>query len=226
MFCFSLNAVGEPTLWERISAWYDASLLKELLVYVEQTYFTVSLGTYENFAFTSGANETARSLIIALAIGLVCAAAWETYTRTALGKFVRALLGQECTSPETAKTLMELGFFRNTTIRRELKRGINLRKIVLCREKEELRASTDDGTGERAEKNADATPYEMDLLTAHFYIPQDLRYRAEVRFEKKGSGWLALVGTAILSVILASLLCRFLPSILHLVDGILSLMSP
>ena len=221
-----MSAAGSPTLWERIAAWYDASLLKELLVYAEQTYFTVSLGTYENFAFTSGANETARALILSLAIGLVCAVAWATYTRGALGKFVRALLKQECLSPESSKTLMELGFFRNATIRRELKRGINLRKLVFCREKEETRVSVGDEAGEASESAPSATAHEVNFLTDHFYIPQDLRYRAEVRFERKASDRFALIGTVVLSIILASLLCRFLPTILQLVDGIISMMSP
>ena len=66
----------------------------------------------------------------------------------------------------------------------------------------------------------------IDFLTARFYIPEDLRYRAEIRFEKKGSGWGIVALVAVLTVVVAILLCRFLPSLFTLADNIITMLAP
>ena len=44
---------------------------------------------------------------------------------------------------------------------------------------------------------------------------------ADVRFEKKGIGWLAVLLTAVCAVVAASLLCTFLPDIVRLMDNLI-----
>lgn len=75
-------------------------------------------------------------------------------------------------------------------------------------------------------KNANKQALSIDFLTARFYVPEDLKYRAEIRFEKRGSGWPAAVLTVVLAVVLAALLCWLLPDLIHLADLIISLASP
>lgn len=64
-----------------------------------------------------------------------------------------------------------------------------------------------------------------DLLTARFYIPEELKYRAEVRYERRGSGIPQLILTTVACVAAAILLCRFLPSILQLADNLINVFS-
>lgn len=64
-----------------------------------------------------------------------------------------------------------------------------------------------------------------DLLTARFYIPEALKYRAEVRYEQRGSGILPLILTVVACIAIAILLCRFLPSLLGLADGLINVFS-
>ena len=54
---FSCFAAG-GSLWEKISEWYQSSLLRELILYLTEEYFTLNLGDYDNFAIsgTSGAS--------------------------------------------------------------------------------------------------------------------------------------------------------------------------
>lgn len=61
------------------------------------------------------------------------------------------------------------------------------------------------------------------LSAARFYIPEDLRYRAEFRYEKKGSGMPMMILTVVLTVVAAVLLCHFLPQLLGLADVILGI---
>ena len=222
MFYFSLEAAQSPSVWEKISAWYQGSVIYELLQYFEQTYFTVSFGAYEHFQFSPNAGELARNVIFALAIALVIASALAVYSRKWVGKLVRELVRLEVHSPENAKTLLELGFFCSVAIRHELKRGYQLRRLVLCREKEAFLAAK----REEADKKEQSSEFVLDFTTAHFYIPEELRQSADVRFEKKGFGWLQVLITAIAAIVLAGLACYFLPDLIQLADNIISLMSP
>lgn len=327
MFYFSLNTAQDMTIFEKINAWYEASVVHELLMYLWQTYFTVSFGAYENFQLSPNAGEFARSVIFALAIALVVASALAVYTKKWVGAFVRTLIRDEIHSPKQAKTLFELGFFRSFAVRRELKYGVQLRKLIRCREREErmptpthaesaedatagttvaenvaaettvaenvqkeavnaesapaevagLEATlTEDvlaektitenapaettvdgevlaetaargngidtesissGEGEQKEQKtfdksgprylADALEgFDLDFKTAHFYLPIELREHAEVRYEKKGFGWLQVVLTAVAAVLASALLCYFLPDLVQLADNIISMMSP
>lgn len=67
--------------------------------------------------------------------------------------------------------------------------------------------------------------FSPDLLTARFYIPEALKYRAEVRYEQRGSGILPLLLTVVGCIAIAILLCRFLPSLLGLADGLINVFS-
>ncbi len=66
----------------------------------------------------------------------------------------------------------------------------------------------------------------IDFTTARFYIPEDLRYRAEIRFRRKGSSWLLVIAICVIALVAAALLCVFLPSIVGLADKIVSMTSP
>ena len=74
------------------------------------------------------------------------------------------------------------------------------------------------GFGKRAE--------EVDFITARFYVPEDLRYRAEIRFRRKGSSWLLVIAICVISLVAAALLCVYLPGIVGLADKIVSMTSP
>lgn len=237
---FALFSESGLSFWERIAAWYQNSVLKELLTYFGDRYFSVEFGVYENFSVSATAGTTARNIILAIAAGLIIASIMTAYTRTGLGGFVRKLLKEECVSPESAKTLIELGYFRSTMIRRELTRGSSLRMVVRCREEEESIAAdakdtevsaSQNGNGttqntKRASKTTSENRYRPNFLTAHFYIPEDLRYRAEVRFDQKGSGWGLVVLIAVLTVVAAAVLCWFLPDVLVLADNLISVFAP
>ncbi len=235
IFHFALSASGE-SFWERMTVWYKSSMLYELLGYLRDRYFTVEFGTYENFSMGAGTANTVQTIIFAVAIGFIIAAFMAVYTRTVLGNFVRALLKSEAKDAESAKDLSSLGFFRSAAIRRELDRGVTLRKVVKCVQEEELRAAKEPTDGE-GESEVKATPvggktlleeprFRPDFTTARYYIPEDLRYRAEIRFEKKGSGWGLMVGTVLISILIAGLICFLLPDIIQLADNLISIMSP
>ena len=263
-------------LWDKIAAWYHRSVFSELFSHLSEDVFGVRLGSYENLALGANAENTLRNLILALMAGILLAAALSVYTKAVPGGFIRRLLRMGALSPDRAVTLYESGYFRSFGVRRDLKRGGALAKLV-CRPDDDGRTlagttplsdddSTDaDGRPSLVERltaderpaaqaaaqptvsdvpadatDADSSPSSegsddptsdvapaplrpVDFYTDRFYIPESLRVRAEVRYDKEGSGVRNFLLTVVITVAAAVLLCRFLPSLLGLADVILGL---
>ena len=267
--------------WDRIAEWYHGSLLRELLEYLNEQVFGMEFGEYSHFTVSVKTAETLRTVILAIAAGLIVASFLAVYVKTVPGGFVRKLLKQGIHSPEKAVTLREVGYFRSVGVRRELSHGGALSKVVwrVGDEAEHQLPMTGDETGKitsepaaEDEKNANNAPQvcnsaentaqtaQIDesgeatavtdeaacaegnapktdtvavpapvkpyqFLTDRFYIPEDLRYRAEFRYDRRGSGWPMLILAVAATVLIAFLLCRFLPSVLGLLDGLATLIG-
>ncbi len=210
--------------------WYRNSVIAEMLEYFSNRYFTVDFGNYENFSISSNAGVMARNLILALAFGFIVAILMTAYTRVHLGGFVRKLIKAECTSPESAKTLYELGFFRSVSIRSALKRGSALRMAVrYCtpEDREMACAAVQTEEGETVPTIPERQLGEkIDFLKDAFYIPEELRIRAEIRFESRGSGWLPVIGGALAVAVIAALFCWFLPDVVQFADNLITVFAP
>ena len=206
---------GSASFWEQFATWYQNSTLGELISYFHQTYFSIQFGAYDNFSVTPQTANIINKIIPALVFGIIIAAIATVYCRRIVGAFVRTLIKKEALSPEAGVTLLDAGAFRSTILRRELCRSAFLRKVVFCREEQAF----------LNEKGKDAI-YKIDFTKDHFYIPEDLKYRAEIRFNPKGSGWLSVVLTAIFVPLVVGLICRFMPNILQLVDSLIAFFAP
>lgn len=75
---------------------------------------------------------------------------------------------------------------------------------------------------------AQAEPKELEPRTAgvdfekdRFYIPEELRIRAELRFARRGSGLLSVVLSVVVSTLAAFLLCNLLPVLFGLANRML-----
>ena len=66
----------------------------------------------------------------------------------------------------------------------------------------------------------------LDYTVARFYVPEDLKYRAEIRYESRGSGWIPVLLTVVLSVVGAALICWLLPDFVQLLDNLISMTAP
>ena len=122
---------------------------------------------------------------------------------------------------------MELGMFRSDSVRRDLARGGALTKLALCVQREELLAATDaESEAEIAKKRDTYLDFRPDFTSARYYIPEELRYRAEFRYSKKGTS----VGFFLLTVVLcfagAALLCSLLPSLVGFADWLIGALAP
>ena len=232
-------------LWDKIERWFHGTLLYELILHIVHTFYTVRPVSYEKITLTVTGARTARNAILAVAVGVIIAAAGIFYTRKVPGGFVRALLRENAHSPENAKTLAELGYFYSVGVRLDLRRGgVLTRTVVRAGDPEppiplELREEepkpeetpTEETPAEEAAEPVEEMPAEatapvepkkpFDFVHDKFYIPEVLRYRAELRYTEKGSGVLPLVLTVALTIVASGLLCRYLPNLLAFADWLI-----
>ena len=168
------------------------------------------------------------SLILGLCIGIIIAAFLSLFTKRTLGDFVRRVIEREALSPETAKTLDELDYFDKLIIRRAVAKSVSLRRVLRCREEEEFYAEQKIKREEHAKKRAEdrkigkfkEVEYKIDPDRDHFFIPEDIKYTAEIKFDKKGATLRAAIATSVIVVIAFFAIMLALPEVLEFLDGI------
>lgn len=216
----------------------EQSLISELFEYFKDKYFTPQFGDYQHFSVGTDSGVSLQTIVFGFFIGINLASLVMIFDRRVLGNFVRKLISDECLSPEKAKTLTDLGYFKNSAIRGNLKSGVTLRRVVRCVEEdeynkslEEKRAeydaeSTPDGSGKKKRRPAfREVPFVIDFKTAHFYIPNDLKYTAEIKFEKKGTNWLSFFAVLVISLAIMLIVIQFIPDLLQMLDNFLTSVS-
>ncbi len=208
----------------------EPSLLKELWDYFEGKYFSIDTGRYEHIQVGTGSLVTLQKIVLGMFAGIVVAAGFACYDKNRLGAFVRTLVKEQCLWPEKAQTLYELGFARNGSVKASLRSPNKLGKIVRCVEKEAYEKQVEEARAAYvAEHGSDEgffmPNYRIDFDHDHFYIPDDEHYRAEIRYDEKGSGWRAFVLVLLVSIIGAALVCFLLPDMLQLVDNMIGILS-
>ena len=209
-----------------LKAGADQPLIEELWEYFIDTYIENDR-VYENLDF--GGLFSAQTLLIGIFIGLALAAVASVINKQINGSFVARLIENDCLSPENAKTLPELDAAHILSVRLGLACGVNLRRVVRCREEDEylevIRGKETEYAKMREEnpklpKSFDPKPFKINPEIHHFYIPEDMKYTAQVKFDRKGNSlWSALIWTAVILVALLVLIV-LLPSLLDLLDAV------
>lgn len=157
----------------------------------------------------AGGTGSLELILICCYVGILAACALAIYDKRVMGNFIRALIKRGATSPETALTLRELGFDKKSTVIRAL-RGNGMFKDTVY----------EAGDTVEFDRENHALPVfreRFDVATARFYIPAPLKYRAEVRFEKKGTHIMMWVLAAILFGVLLLIAMLFKDQVMSLI---------
>ncbi len=158
------------------------------------------------FLFDGLASVSTVELVVwSILIGVIIGTLSICYKKIIIGSFVRDLLKAEANSRDNAKTLLELGYSKNFFVKHELKRGAELRKLVWETDDEIQQAA--DGTYYSARKK------EMILQTARFYISDENKYKADLRYNAKGTDIFTLIIAVLLFTLAAFALIKFIPYI-------------
>ena len=169
------------------------------------------------------------TLILGILVAIAVSFFYVVYNKRVLGDFVRKVLAAEALSLESAKTLEELGASRNFFISHAVKKSTALRRVVRCKEEEEhiaaLAKAREEYEAARSEGNKSAPrvkeiPYKINPETDRFYIPEDMKYMADIKFDKTGSSWGGAIFCATLMVVLMILVIIFLPNTLDFINNL------
>ncbi len=185
---------------------------------------------YENLGIDGDSMFFINIIIFGLCVGVIIAAFAAVFNKRVLGNIVRKILAAEATSPETAKTLEELGLEDSFIARYAVKKSTALRRVVKCREEEEHIAAEVRRLGEYRqthEKDKHArrfveTKYNINPYADVFYIPEEMKYMADVKFEKKGSTWFGAIMSIPVMLIVFVLIVIALPHILSIINDLAS----
>ena len=196
--------------------------------YLYEAYLNVDAG-YQNLGFEKNPLFSLRMTALGIFIGTIIACVIMAYHKQVLGAAVRKLISVKANSPESAKTLEELGYKKNIIFRNAFAYNSSLRRFVKCVGAEEFYREQNKKREEYEEKRANGQKlppfkdaiYPIDPDSDKFYIPEDLRARAEIRFDKKGSGVLGTILSIIVICVLFIVLLFLLPLIFGAVDNII-----
>ena len=196
--------------------------------------FALDMGQYENLGFGDFAFNNLRGIILGMVLGIIFASYLVIFNRRVHGDFIRSLINDDCSTPEKAKTLAEIGYLKNAAVRSALRSGNTYRGIVRCVEAEEYYAAREQARGEyeaRVAASGEKAPafsspeYHHDFAVSHFYIPEDIHFTATRRFEKKGTGIFSAVAITVISIVLFWALLKFLPDIMQYIDNFVGIMN-
>ncbi|MBE6577754.1 MAG: hypothetical protein E7653_06410 [Ruminococcaceae bacterium] len=205
----------------------EMPLANELWLYFMDKYFDDSK-FYPNLNIDGDDTSFIRLVIIGLFIGLSIAGFAAVFNKRVLGNFVRKLISEEALSPESAKTLEELGFAGKVTIYNAVRKSTTLRRVVKCREEQEYEAALKEKQAEyenarQTDKKLPKfkeTEYKVDPTRDRFYIPEDMKYMADVKFDAKGNTWASAIFCCIFMLVLMVVAIILLPSILEFLNNL------
>jgi hypothetical protein len=196
---------------------------------VFNTFFDPEKNNYDNINASSGGIVSLRLIIIGLMLGFCAAAIGSLYEKGLIGGFVKKLLSENCIGSERAKALHELGYGRSPAIRSSLRGGSTLKRWVRCVEEDEFYASLEEKRAEFEAANPEerfvAPKFKRDPDTMHFYIPEDLKYKADVKFSTKGANIVSVILVIVVSVVLCAALCSVIPDMLTFVDNFITIIK-
>lgn len=211
----------------------EPTLIRELWDYFVNKYFNARFEdyNYQHLSFNAEGFFSVQAIIIAMAFGVIAAAALSMFQKRTLGDLVRALDREDANEPSRAMTLEQLGLIRNTAIKSDLRHGTALRRVVRCVEEEnylasqaEKKAAFEADEANKGKKWKDI-PYTYDFYSDHFYIPSELMFGAAVHFDQKGTNPLVFVFTVIGCLALASFVCYLLPEALQMADNFIGILK-
>ncbi len=203
----------------------EQPLIEELWHYFYDTYLNPS-EYYEYLKLNANDLWSIRLIIFGVCIGLSLAAFGAVFNKRVLGEVVRKIIAKEAFFPENALTLEELGLENKPVIHYAVRKSTNLRRVVKCHEEELFEAEQEQKEKKYAKKRIEnkklprfkAQKYKMNTYADTFYIPEKIRYMADVKFEKKGTTWVGAIVFSLVMVVVFIALIVALPHILSLIN--------
>ena len=180
---------------------------------------------YDNFDIN--VNDVSFKLIIwGLYIGIVLGTLGSVIFRHYSGKIIKSLVRSSANSEETAKTLRELGLNKSPFVRGYLKDDSLIRRsVMIC---DDPYKSAEHGKIKKFwyEKFLRTpVPMSIDFNKAKFYLPEENRIAAELRFKEEKHPVRNFVLSAVILSAVALFAAFAIPELLQMLDNFISLIN-
>ena len=197
------------------------SLIEELWDYFVESYFESEV-YYENLGIST---SSLPFILFGLLGGVVAAALLVMYDNRAVGAYVRKMIYEGAVGKDKAVTLYRLGTNMRSSFARATRQSVGLRRVVKCVEEEEYNAEMQKNRTEYEKKREEdsslppfgAVEYKFSG-EEHYYIPEDKRISAEIKFANRGMKLWGYLLVIIGSVVGFFALMALLPYVLKLLD--------
>lgn len=191
-------------------------------------YIAASLaGKYDNLVFYNRI-QSFKLVLFAVWLGIIIGISYSYYTKDYLGRLVRRLLKNESLSPEKAMTLKELGYKRTFPLCIHLKKGGILSRYISTANGNEAISVKEKNKKFKKIRSlfgiSDVTE-KYDFSSLRFYIPEEKKYKADVRFEKKGSNPAWFLTWTIVITALAVLVYFLVPELVTMLDNFITILK-
>lgn len=173
---------------------------------------------FENFDID--VNSSALPFLIwAICIGIAIGVLLSMICRVYSHRIVKAAVDSGADSEKNARTITEMGLGNKWIIRRMLRTDSGLRRILCCvNEAEFPEPKKTKFFGERTVK----TPFD----TARFYLPEEKRITAELRFPEEAHPVRNCILAAAALVLVGFLLMTVIPELLTMTDNFVTQVKP
>ncbi len=191
-------------------------------------YIAASLaGKYDNLVFYNRI-QSFKLVLFAVWLGIIIGISYSYYTKDYLGRLVRRLLKNEALSPEKAMTLKKLGYKHTFPLSIHLKKGGILSRYVSTANGNEAISVKEKNKKFKKIRSlfgiSDVTE-KYDFSSLRFYIPEEKKYKADVRFEKKGSNPAWFLTWTIVITALAVLVYFLVPELVTMLDNFITILK-
>ncbi len=213
-----------------ISASEEPSVFSEIWQYFYDTFINPS-EYYEYLNLGGNGLMSVRMIIFGLCVGLAIAGFSAVFTKRVLGNVVRRVLSHEALSPDSAKTLEEMGLESSFVARMAVRKSVSVRRVVKCVEEENFIEAQNTARAEYAEKRQGnkkiprfkESEYVINPYADKFYIPEKMKYTADIKFESKGTTWFGAVSLLIVMIVAFIAIMVALPYMLSLLNDVVGI---
>ena len=186
------------------------------------------LYSYDNFDLTSINSASFLFLVGGLYVGILLGVLFSLIVRVHSHKIVKALSEHGAADRESAATLAELGLEKNRVVRGLLKTDGSLRRVVACANETEFpekkRSALSRFWHDRILRNPPSP--ETDFSAARFYLPEEKRITAELRFSAEKHPVRSFILAAAGLFALALFTIFVLPELLTMFDNLITQIKP
>lgn len=186
------------------------------------------LYSYDNFDLVSINSPSFLFLVGALYVGILLGVLSALILRVHSHRIVKALTEHGAADRESAATLEQLGLKDNRFVRSLLKSDSALRRTVLCANESEFREKKPSALTRfwRDKILHNPLPPDTDFEVARFYLPEEKRITAELRYSEEKHPVRSFVLAALGLLALAAFTIFVLPELLTMVDNLITQVKP